>query len=63
MTLSDEQIAKFQVLYKKRFGKDISKEEAHTKGIRLIRLIEIIYQPMTKQEYALLQERRQQATT
>ena len=63
MSLSDEQIAKFQALYKKHFGKDISKEKALAKGTQLIRLIELIYQPMTKDEYALLQERKRQTAT
>jgi hypothetical protein len=31
--LSDEQIKKFQMLYKNRFGKEISREEAYEKGV------------------------------
>lgn len=58
--LSDEQITKFQMLYKKRFGKEISREEAYEKGIKLMRLVEIIYQPMTESEYRQLQERRKE---
>lgn len=58
--LSDEQIKKFQMLYKTRFGKDLSKEDALEKGIKLIRLIELIYRPMTATEYKELQERRQE---
>jgi len=58
--LSDEQITKFQMLYKKHFGKEISREEALEKGIKLIRLVELIYKPMTEAEYQKLQERRRQ---
>ena len=58
--LSDEQIKKFQMLYLKRFGKEISREEAYEKGIKLMRLVEITYQPMTEAEYKQLQERRKQ---
>jgi len=58
--LSDEQITKFQTLYKNRFGKKIGREEAYEKGVKLIRLIELIYKPMTEKEHNLLKERRQE---
>lgn len=58
--LSDEQIKKFQTLYKNRFGKEISREEAYEQGVKLIRLIEIIYKPMSKEEFQKLQERRKE---
>jgi hypothetical protein len=56
--LSDEQIIKFQTLYKNRFGKEISRQEAYEKGAKLIRLIELIYKPMTENEYQQVQKRR-----
>ena len=58
--LSKEQIQKFQILYKRRFGKEISEKEAYRYGVKLIRLIELIYKPMTEKEFQLLQERRLQ---
>ena len=60
MVLDNEQITKFQTLYKSRFGKEISREEAYEKGIKLMRLVEITYKPMTEAEYQELQERRRQ---
>ena len=42
MQLTDEHIVEFQMLYRKHFGKEISKEDALAKGIRLIRLVEIV---------------------
>lgn len=60
MVLSDKQIVSFQNLYKSQFGKDISREEACEKGIKLIRLVQLIYKPMTKNEYQELLERRKQ---
>jgi len=42
MRLADKHIAEFQALYKKHFGKDISKDEALEKGLRLVRLFEIV---------------------
>lgn len=58
--LTEEQITKFQTLYRKRFGKEISREQALEKGIKLIRLIEIIYKPMTEAEFQQLQNRRRE---
>ena len=45
MALSDENIKEFQTLYKEHFGKEISKEDARENGIKLLRLISIIYRP------------------
>lgn len=58
--LSHEQITSFQILYKNRFGKEISREEAYEKGIKLMRLVELVYKPMTEAEYQLVQQRRTQ---
>jgi len=58
--LSDEEITKFQTLYKNRFGKEISREEAYRQGTALVRLLEIIYKPMTEAEHKRIQERRQE---
>ena len=58
--LSDEQITKFQTLYKNRFGREISREEAYEQGVKLMRLVELIYKPMTEVEYRQLQKRRRE---
>ena len=59
--ISSEQIKKFQGLYKKHFGKEISREEAYEKGAKLIRFVELIYKPITKTDYQELQKRRKEA--
>jgi hypothetical protein len=46
--LEESQIKSFQKCYKKCFGEKISKEEAYEKGIQLIRVMQLIYQPITK---------------
>jgi len=56
--LSDEQIKQFQILYKNRFGKEISREETYEKGVKLLRLVDLIYKPMTEDECKQLQKRR-----
>ena len=48
------------MLYKKHFGKEISREEAYEQGAKLIRLVELIYKPMTEDEYRKLQKRRKE---
>ena len=49
MIITDEHITEFQALYKKRYGTDISKEEALEVGLRLIRLMEIVLKETAKQ--------------
>ena len=58
MLLLDVDIKKFQELYKARFGMDISKEEALAKGTQLLRLMEIVYKPMTPEEHKQIHKRR-----
>lgn len=54
--LTDEQITKFQKLYKAKFGKDIGRDEACEKGIKLIRIMQLTYRPITKVEFNKLQK-------
>jgi hypothetical protein len=58
--LSEEHITKFQKLYKEHFGEEISRAEALEKGIRLLHLIELIYKPITVEQYERLQKRRRE---
>ncbi len=58
--LSDEQIKKFQAIYRNRFGTEISKEKAYEKGVKLVRLMELIYKPMAQNEYNEMQKRRKE---
>jgi len=61
--LTDAQIQKYQTLYKARYGREISREQAYEQGVKLIRLVELTYKPMTEAEYQQVQERRQQTNT
>jgi len=58
MQLTDGDILKFQALYKSEFGMEISREDAYEKGIKLLRLMSIVYQPMTEKEYEQIQKHR-----
>jgi len=55
MQLPESKIRQFQDLYKKRFGVELSKEEALEKGLILLRQMELIYQPITKEQLKKLQ--------
>ena len=61
--LSKKQIKKFQALYKKRLGKEISRGEALEQGIKLVHLMKLIYKPMNKREHKTLQKRRAETNT
>ncbi len=58
--LSDEMITKYQELIKKRFNREISREEALEQGTKLLRLVELVYKPMTEDELKLVQKRRRE---
>jgi len=58
MVLSDEDIVKFQALYKSEFGMEISREDAYEKGIKLLQLMSAVYKPMTEEEYERIQKHR-----
>lgn len=58
MLLSDKHILEFQEMYLKRFGKQISREEAYNKAIKLIELVEIVYQPVTGEDLLKVEESR-----
>ncbi len=58
--LSNDDIKKFQVLYRKRFNKEISYEKAYEMYSKLLTLIKEIYHPMTKEGYQKLQKRRKE---
>lgn len=60
MQLTDENITEFQMLYQKHFGKDISKEDAYEQGIKLLRLMSLMYRPMTQAEFHAVQARQQE---
>lgn len=58
MVLSDEDILKLQALYKSEFGMEISREDAYERGIKLLRLMSVVYKPMTQEEYEFIQKHR-----
>lgn len=62
MFLTDDEVLQFQAIYRQQFGKEISREAAQERGIKLVRLFEIIYKPMTKTDFQRIQQRRKELT-
>ena len=58
MTISDEDIAEFQRLYKNRYGTEISKQNAYMQGMNLACLLKRIYTPITEKEYEDILQRK-----
>lgn len=58
MQLTKKQIRKYRELYNERFGVELSNKEVLEKTQSLVRMVELIYKPMTKKEFGQLQNRR-----
>ncbi len=56
--ISKEHLVKFKELYKKHFNEELSDEDALEKAIKLRRMVEIVYQPITEKEYEDWKKRR-----
>ena len=56
--ISKEGLDQFKQIYKKRFNKELADDVASEKAMTLIRMVELIYKPMTLAEYEALQKRR-----
>lgn len=51
MKLAKEDIKKFQSLYLKRFGVELTEKEAYEKGLNLVNLMKVIYKPIKKDDF------------
>ena len=58
--LSNKQILKFQILYKKHFNKKITREESHDQGAKLVRLVALVYKPITDNGHRVTQRSRKE---
>lgn len=57
MQITDSDLKEFKRLYKKRFGKDISNQEALESATSLLNLVRTVYIPITKGDSTKLEER------
>lgn len=58
--ISEEQIKKYQTIYKEQFGEDISTADALEQGTMLVNLTRVIYKPMTKAELGQVNKQRKE---
>ena len=58
--VSEEGIEKYQVLWQKHFNEQISKQEAQEGLIKLVRLMSIVYKPMTEAQLEQVKKRRRE---
>lgn len=60
MNISEAQLTNFKALYKKHFGEELSQEDAYEKALKLVRIMQLIYKPITKKQYQQVIKRQQQ---
>ena len=58
--VSKEKLKEFKKIYKKRFSENLSDQVALEKATKLLNLVKVIYQPITKGEYDKVQKRRKE---
>lgn len=51
MELTNKQIESFIAIHKECFGFEVSKKDALKMGISLVRLMKLVYQPITQKQY------------
>ena len=51
MSFTDKQLNSFIDFYKREFGEDIDRNEAHKQATALVSLVERVYRPMIKEEW------------
>lgn len=57
--ISKKSLEKFKKLYKDHFNIELSNEDTLEKAIKLRRMVEIIYKPITKEDYEKYLKRRE----
>ena len=58
--ISKKKLEEFKKIYKKLFSKTLFSQDALEKGTKLLRMVEIVYKPITQKEYDAVQERRKE---
>lgn len=60
MNISETQLTAFKALYKKHFGEELNQQDAYEKATKLVRMMHLVYRPMTKRLYQQVLKRRKQ---
>ncbi len=59
MKITDEQVARYQEIFDKKYGVIPTKEQSAEELQRLVRLMEIVYQPITKDDLESMKKQRE----
>lgn len=59
MDISPKQLDAFRVLYRTKFGIELTPQEALEKALPLLALMETVYRPMKQEELEQVRERKQ----
>ncbi len=57
MDITNKDVAKYQAIYKKKFGKEIDTQEARKQLTSLVGMMSVIYKPITKEQVEELAKR------
>jgi hypothetical protein len=60
MQIPDKKIEELQQIYRQNYGIELSEDQARERGRNILRLVDMIYEPMTKQEKSDVAERRKE---
>jgi RecA-family ATPase len=60
MQIPEEKIEELQRIYKKNYNIELSKEEAVERGREILEFMDLIYEPLTKQDLKDVRERRKE---
>lgn len=60
MKISEAQLTIFKALYKQHFGEELSQEDAVEKALKLVRMMQLVYKPITKEQYQQVIKHQQQ---
>ena len=58
MRIPPAALEEFKRIYKEEYGKDLSDAEAYENASKMLRLMELVYKPMTKKDYEEITERQ-----
>jgi len=60
LIFTEAQLDKFKALYKKHFNEELSQQDAYDKAVKLVRMMQIVYKPITQAQYDQVMARRRE---
>lgn len=58
MQVSPKALAEFKEIYRERFGKELTDQEAYDSASSLLRLMDVVYRPISKKDMETVMKRR-----